>query len=81
MPQNAKLLAWIEQGEQETFVAAYVGSGARERAPATQACSSPDEARDWIETQADELGVPVEWVPATAGSHQRRTRAANVGTG
>ena len=25
-------------------------------------CSTPDEAREWVETQADALGVRVEWV-------------------
>ena len=63
MPENA-ILAWIEPGEHETFIAAYVDSGARNRAPATQACSTQDEARQWIQIQADELGVPVEWVPS-----------------
>jgi hypothetical protein len=59
---SGKLLAWIEPGEEETVVAAFVGSGARDRLAATQTCSTHDEARKWVETEAEAIGVPVEWV-------------------
>ncbi len=29
-----------------------------------QVCTSPDEARQWVERQATALGIPVEWVSA-----------------
>jgi hypothetical protein len=63
MPLSGKLLAWIEPRDDEEFVAAFVGGGSPQRPPATQVCSTQDEAREWIETQAGELGVPIEWLP------------------
>jgi len=57
-----KLLAWIEPSEDGGFLAAFVAANARRREPAMQLCSSRDEARDWIETQAAALDAPVEWV-------------------
>jgi hypothetical protein len=62
MTSGGMLLAWIEPGKDLTFVAAFVSSGARDRTPATQACATRDEARAWVKTQADEIGVPVEWI-------------------
>ena len=60
---GSKLLAWIEQGDGNQFVAAYVGSGARQRLPAMRVCVTSDDARQWVEAEAETLGVPVEWVP------------------
>jgi hypothetical protein len=54
MTSGGRLLAWIEPGEDS--------SAARDRTPATQACATPDEARAWVKTQADDIGVPVEWI-------------------
>jgi hypothetical protein len=56
------LLAWVEPRDDEAFLAAFVAADARRREPATQLCSSRDEARDWIETRAAALDAPVEWV-------------------
>ena len=64
MPQRSKLLAWVEARRDEEFVAAFVGGAATKRAPATQICASPEEARQWIEDEAAEFGLPVEWVNA-----------------
>jgi hypothetical protein len=62
VPQSSKLLAWVEPKDDDEFLAAYVGGAATKRWPATQLCASPDEARRWVEHDAAELGVPVEWV-------------------
>jgi hypothetical protein len=55
-----RLLACIEPGEQE-FKAAFVSAAASRRAPATRRCRSPDEGKQWVEREAEKLGVPVEW--------------------
>jgi hypothetical protein len=63
MPQNSKLLAWIEPRSDDQFLAAFVGkpvAGLRE--PATQTCASQEEARLWVEQEAAAVGLPVEWV-------------------
>lgn len=65
MPQRTKLLAWVEPRCDHEFVAAFVGGGATRRAPATQLCASPEEARQWVEEEAAEFGLPVQWL-ATA---------------
>jgi hypothetical protein len=70
MTLNGSLLAWIESRGADEFVGAFVGEGAARddkrnlpgRAPATQVCSSPDEARQWVEEQAAALALPVKWV-------------------
>lgn len=70
MKPLGSLLAWIKPRSPGEFVAAFVGEdaapGARGdfsgRAPATQLCSSPDEARRWIEDQAAAFDLPVRWV-------------------
>jgi hypothetical protein len=65
MPLSGKLLAWVEPQSDDEFLAAFVGApAASTRRPATQVCSSPDEARQWVERQATALGIPVEWVNA-----------------
>jgi hypothetical protein len=59
------LLAWITQSAQERFVAAFVGAEAlHERAPATQLCSTRDEAEQWVKDEAAALDVSIEWVDA-----------------
>jgi hypothetical protein len=61
---SGKLLAWIEPGDNEhEFVAAFVGGDTPDRAPATRLCATPDEAREWVETEADAIGVPVQRIP------------------
>jgi hypothetical protein len=62
MPASSKFLAWIEPSDGSEFQAAFVAAMASRRKPATHRCASPDEARRWVEVQAAELGVPVEWV-------------------
>jgi hypothetical protein len=62
MPASNKLLAWIESQSDQKFTAAFVSAPtASRRAPATRSCSSPEEARGWIEREAAVLGIPVEW--------------------
>jgi hypothetical protein len=70
MKPHGSLLAWIKPRRADEFVAAFVGEDAAPgackdfpgRAPATQLCSSPDEARQWIEDQAAAVDLPVKWV-------------------
>jgi len=70
MTNSGSLLAWIESRNAVEYVGAFVGEDAARgtpgqrpgRAPATQVCSSPDEARQWVEQQAAALAVPVKWV-------------------
>jgi hypothetical protein len=60
---DGSLLAWITQSAQERFVAAFVGAGAvHQRAPATQLCSTRDEAEQWVKDEAAALDVSIEWV-------------------
>jgi hypothetical protein len=69
MPTSSKFLAWIEPSDGSEFQAAFVAAMASRRRPATNRCASFDEARRWVEVQAAEIGVPVEWVnrpPPTA---------------
>jgi hypothetical protein len=62
MPTGEKFLAWVKPRNGEGFVASFVAaSTVSRRAPATHGFTSPDEAKDWVERQASELGVPVEW--------------------
>jgi hypothetical protein len=70
MKPRGNLLAWINPRKTDEFVAAFIGEGAVPgaynnfpgRSPATQFCSSLDEARQWIEDQAAALDLPVKWV-------------------
>ncbi len=68
MKPRGNLLAWINPSKADEFVAAFIGEGAMPgaykdfpgRSPAMQFCSSPDEARQWIEDQAAALDLPGE---------------------
>jgi len=70
MNPASHLLAWIRPISTDEFIAAFVGEGATAcanrnfpgRAPATELCSSPEEARRWIEEQAAAFQLPVKWV-------------------
>lgn len=64
MPQRSKLLAWVEPMGNDAFLAAFVGGAATARAPATQLCASPEEARQWVNNEAADFGLPVEWLTA-----------------
>ena len=62
MTFSDKLLAWIESRGPHEFTAAFVSSAmASRRAPATHRFESPDEAREWVNREAEALGVLVEW--------------------
>lgn len=70
MTPSGSLLAWIEPSGPRKFTAAFVGEDAvmdtrkhfLGRAPATQLCFSTEEARQWIETQAEAFDLPIKWV-------------------
>ena len=67
MPQRSKLLAWVQPQNDDEFVAAFVGGAARQRMPATRICASVDKAREWVEHEAAEFGLPVEWLSMAPG--------------
>jgi hypothetical protein len=64
MPQRSKLLAWVEPQSDNECLAAFVGGAATQRVPAMQLCSSREEARRWVEDEAAQFGLPVEWLSA-----------------
>jgi hypothetical protein len=51
------------RGDDE-YVAAFVGEYAIIRSPATELCSTPDGANEWINAQAAAFGLPVRWIDA-----------------
>jgi len=58
-----KLIAWIEKKADGEVVGAFLGETMdNHRLPARKTCSSPQEAHAWIEHEAAELGLPVDWV-------------------
>jgi hypothetical protein len=65
---DGKVRAWLEtHGGKPGVIAAFVGmaegsNAPLPRPPATRLCGSPDEARQWVESEARAFGVPVEWV-------------------
>jgi hypothetical protein len=62
-----KIRAWTDpRADDAGVLAAYVGVPGDsqvplQRAPATRLCASAAEARQWIESEAQALGLPVEW--------------------
>jgi hypothetical protein len=63
VPDEDRLLAWIERRDGDEVEAAIVAAAtAARRAPATQRCSSPSEAKQWVEDEAAALGAPIEWL-------------------
>jgi hypothetical protein len=67
VPDEDRLLAWIERRDGDEVEAAFVAAATKaRRAPATQSCSSVGEARQWVENEAAALGAPVEWVARPA---------------
>lgn len=63
MPTGEKFLAWVKPSKGEGFEASFVAANTRSRrAPASYGFATPVEAKRWVEQQASELGVPVEWV-------------------
>jgi hypothetical protein len=77
MTPGGKLRAWIERQPGGKVMAGFVGvavtpdghMAAASRAPATQICRSPEEARECVEDEANALGLPVEWVECAACGH------------
>jgi hypothetical protein len=73
---DGNLLAWVKPCDGGGFIGAFVGEGALAdrqagnpgRAPATQLCATPDEARRWVEQEAAALDLPIRWVSETAGT-------------
>lgn len=69
MTPSGNLRAWIEPFGANEFIGAFVGEATTRdtipnmprRLPATQLCSSPDEARQWIESQAAAFDLPIKW--------------------
>ena len=66
---SGKIRAWIKaRKDHPGVIVAFVGVPDDEdeplrRSPATRVCSSPDEGRRWVETEAQALGgVPVQWL-------------------
>jgi hypothetical protein len=60
---NGSLVAWIERRSSEEFEAAYVAEAAS-RTPATRTCTSAEDARRWIESEAAFVSAPVKWLDA-----------------
>jgi hypothetical protein len=56
--------AWpsMESRNGDKLTAAFVVGAATHRAPATRMCTSPDEGRRWVESEAAAIGIPVEWI-------------------
>jgi hypothetical protein len=61
MTPAGKLCAWVEK-RCGGFLGAFVGENATTRTPATRLCASADEARQWVEVEAEAFGLPVKWV-------------------
>ena len=64
---TGKIRAWIEHCTKQGVVAAFIGVPGEgdvplQRLPATRLCTSVAEAKQWVDTEARALGVPVEWV-------------------
>jgi hypothetical protein len=78
MALSGNLVAWIESRGADEFIGAFVGEGAIPdrradvpgRTPATQVCSSSDEARQWVEEQAAALALPVKWLTGSLEQYQ-----------
>ena len=70
-PTGEKFLAWVEPREGDGgFMASFVAANTlSHRAPATHGFSSPVEAKEWVEREASELGVTVEWVDRSWAGH------------
>ena len=66
-PAAGKLVAWVETNADGALLGAFLGETVdSHRLPATKACSSPHEARMWVEHEAAKLRLPVEWLPVQA---------------
>ena len=67
---TGKIRAWIEHCAQGVIVAFIAVSGEDnaplKRPPGTRHFASSEEAKQWIEAEAQVLGVPIEWVDGGA---------------
>ena len=71
-PAPGKLVAWIETNAGGELLGAFLGETVdSDRLPAAKVCSSPHEARMWVEHEAAKLGLPVEWLPVQARALSR----------
>lgn len=62
-PAAGKLIAWIETKADGEVVGAFLGETMdNDRVPAKKVCSSTRAAHAWIEHEASQLGLPIEWV-------------------
>jgi hypothetical protein len=62
-----RFVAWIESQDEASCTVAFVAATASRRAPATRKCASLDEARQWVELEAEALGgVSIEWIAVDA---------------
>lgn len=81
---TGKIRAWIEHCTKQGVLAVFIsvpdeGDAMPQRSPAIRLCASLDEAKQWIETEARELGVPVEWGSGScAAGPARRTEAVTA---
>lgn len=63
VPAAGKLIAWIETEADGEVAGAFLGETINNpRLPARKICNSPQEAQAWVEHEAAELGLPVNWV-------------------
>lgn len=76
MQPGGKLRAWIETKDgmlRAAFVGVHNALGQPQpgRVPATRSCASIDEATCWVETEAAQVGLPVEWVGPDGAQNSR----------
>lgn len=65
--RTGTLLAWTERRSDDTIFAAFIGDGALAaakpaRLPAGRIVASLQAARQWVEREAAQLGLPVRWL-------------------
>ena len=66
MIHRAAPSAWIQPLHDGGFLAAFVDVDApTQDAPARHRCTTPGNAKRWVEKQAAAFGVPIEWVDKT----------------
>jgi hypothetical protein len=58
------LIVWIEDHGAAGAEAAFLYAAAPKRAPARRRFLSIDCARRWVQSEADEMALPVQWVDA-----------------
>lgn len=66
MPSDERLLAWLTPGDRDCVAFFVAESAAHRRAPAMRHFASPDEARQWVMTEALAIRAPVSWIAQDA---------------